>query len=183
MADIRIPSSDLSPVFGPKGAFMSYLTGNELFLQAIYLPGSISLSKVLMLYSASGTTAKTATFEVGIYSLNGATLSLWNTASVTVNPTANTTEWVSMGVSTVSDITPGNWWIAHRVITGGNSRVHPWGFLIPSDFGNSYPGLAYMGEVDLATNAAMPGSIATNDVTKTGNENSTHRWPMIILSS
>ena len=89
MADIQLNIFENFPVGHNLGLF-DQLNGNGyLNLQAVYISGSISFNTCAVLFSASGTTAKTATISFGLYSLTGATLSLANSASIKRNTARN----------------------------------------------------------------------------------------------
>lgn len=141
---------------------------NSLQIQVVNIPGSLSFNNIAVLLSASGTTAKTASISFGLYSLNGATLSLANSASGSTKPVTDQLSWISLATSATQDITPGNWYFAMMSATSSNSRMtlvcNQVGAFI-SDGGNGGP--FFLGWAT-ASQSDMPASIATSDLAKAG---------------
>ena len=120
MASVRLNIFENTPLFHvAPGAFQLSTDNGQIFMQGVEIPGSISLNNVIMMMSASGTTAKTLSFSVGLYSLTGSTLSLANSASFSSNPGANALSWITFVTSATQDITPGNWYFAYMSSTAG----------------------------------------------------------------
>ena len=160
------------------------LLGNgSLHVFGVYIPGSISFNTIALFFTASGTTAKTASISFGLYSLNGSTLSLANSASTSTNPTANTGLWITLSTSANQDITPGNWYFAVMSSTSSNSRmslgVNP--NFQAFNFIGGYGGPFVKGVLSAST-TAMPASIATSDLSKEGsNSNQSLQFQPYIL--
>lgn len=139
----------------------------SLQIHGIYLGGSLSFNNVAMILSASGTTAKTLSISLGLYSLTGSTLSLANSASQSTNPTANQLSWVSLVTSTTQNITPGNWYFGFLISTSNNSLVSFMGRAIGIATFGSQGGAFVRGRLSVST-SALPSSIATSDLVKEG---------------
>lgn len=86
--------------------------GNTIFfIHGVYFPGSISFNTAAFIASI-GTGSHNRNFSFYLYSLNGATLSLANSASANVSATASKLSWFTMATSATQDITPGTWYFA-----------------------------------------------------------------------
>ena len=121
MANVRLnifQNYPLSPVVAVNAA-----AAGSLKIFGLEVPGSISFNNLIMLMSASGTTAKTLSVSFGLYSLTGASLSLANSASFSSNPGANALSWITFATSATQDITPGNWYFGYITSTSGNNSV------------------------------------------------------------
>lgn len=171
------------------GLLVTHATNGFMVVNAYYIPASISFNKVNILFGASGTTAKTASLSFGLYSLNGATLSLANSASRSTNPAVNVTDWLSMATSAAQNITPGMWYFAFMSSTSSNSLQSV--FMNPNLNGSVEDGVPYAGPFVRGrysvTTGAFPASIATSDMRKEGstgfNTVSDYRHPYVILSA
>ena len=152
--------------------------------QGIYLAGSLSFNNVAMLFSASGTTAKTMTISFGLYSLNGATLSLANSASFSTAPTTNEFNWITLGTSATQDITPGNWYFGIIQSTSSNSRMSL-GYMNTNFKGTSNTAQGGGLFFGIFGSNALPSSVATTAITlPTGaNNDELSRHPYILISS
>lgn len=139
----------------------------SLQMHYVYMPGSLSFNQVAMLFSASGTTAKTATLSFGLYSLTGSTLSLANSASTSTAPTANTGLWITFSTSAAQDITPGDWFFAFMSSTSSNGNLSVVANIHPT-IQRSHGGPFFRGYYTVTT-TAFPASIATSDMAKEGN--------------
>lgn len=163
-------------------SFHSLNSNGTLSIHAVNIPLSLSFNQIAVLLSASSAAASlyTGTIQFGLYSLNGSTLSLANSASA--NPTIITTalSWISMVTSATQNITPGAWYFALNALSGvgdhslisfwGNTSINP---------GNSPPALI-QGRMTVSTNA-MPASIATSQLDISGADAT--RQPYIILTA
>src|SRR3990167_9127146 len=130
---------------------------------------SISWSILNFHHSRSGA-SMTHTFNVGLYSLNGATLSMANSISRTFSSSgAGGRGFVSMSdVSSAQNITPGTWFLGILAFTGGNSGFDFGGNTSP-DTANAFPG-GFIGGRMTASTAALPASYATADLDITGRD-------------
>ena len=160
-------------------------SANTLLIHAVNIPLSISFNNVIILGkaetmgSALGTRSMGASF--GLYSLNGSTLSLANSAGMsTTNYSIDVSSviWRSMITSATQNITPGAWYfgfffsgINNLVSQLFNNSINP---------ANAIPGGFLMGRMtDSIT--AMPGSIATSNLDITGSD--AIRQPFIIITA
>ena len=155
---------------------------NTLRVFGVYIPGSISFNNIIMAVGASGTTAKTLTLSFGLYSLNGATLSLANSASFSSNPAANQSSWRTFVTSATQDITPGNWYFAINSVTAGNSE-----FSVKRANNNinihGVHGGPFLQGYHSVSQTAMPASIATSDFVKDGASSFINTLPYILISA
>ena len=167
---------------GHFGAAHVVMSNATLSVHAVNIPLSISFNNVVFLYSIASLSSRTHTFHFGLYSLNGSTLSLANSASATISVSSNEAviSWVSMITSATQNITPGAWYFAFNRastsnVSGGailaNSSINP---------GNAIPGNFLMGRMTAST-TAMPASIATSDLDITGSD--AIRQPYIIITA
>jgi len=172
--------------------FPGHLGGNTvgqsngtLSVHAVNIPLSISFNQVvaLMSISSAALSALSGTLQFGLYSLNGSTLSLANSASNTVQHTDSANSWYSMVTSATQNISPGAWYFGVNFFTGGIATDHN----SASFFGNSsiapnnaIPGGFLMGRVTGSTNA-MPATIATSNLDITGSD--AVRQPYIIITA
>lgn len=165
------------------GGYLGYSNGT-LSIHAVNIPLSISFNNVVALMSVSSAalSALSGTLQFGLYSLNGSTLSLANSASNTVEHTNSANSWYSMVTSATQNISPGGWYFGINFFTGGIATDHS----SASFYGNSSvnPGNAepsfIMGRVTAST-TAMPASIATSDLDITGSD--AIRQPFIIITA
>ena len=161
---------------GHLGAANVAYSANTLSIHAVNIPLSISFNKVIALLSESD--AGSATLHFGLYSLNGSTLSLANSASAAITM-ANALSWRSIVTSATQNISPGAWYFAFNISSGGasslsfyaNTAINP---------GNAIPGGFLMGRMTAST-GAMPATIATSDLDITGSD--AIRQPYIIITS
>ena len=186
MASARINKFENIPLF--QRMALQQIPGNgSLQIQGVYIPGSLSFNTVALMFSAQGTTAKTATISFGLYSLTGSTLSLANSASQSTNPTANQLSWVTLVTSATQDITPGNWYLAIMSSSSSNSRMS---FICNTNAGDFlangvYGGVFVRGFLSVST-SALPASIATSDLSKEGSgfANAAYlNYPYILISA
>ena len=147
------------------------------------MPGSLSFNNVIMPALGAGG-SKTHTVQFGLYSLNGSTLSLANSASYTASFSNTTLYWFTLATSTTQDITPGNWYFGFlHSCTNTNSQ----GFIgIGANFvwTGEYTGGYVRGALSVTTNV-LPTSIATTDFNKEGVAGGSYNStvPQIIISA
>jgi len=161
---------------GKDGAVFASFSASTLSVHAVNIPLSLSFNKPVVLLSQSGSGAiisRSISISFGLYSLNGGTLSLANSASggVTISGANSSISWVSLVTSAAQNITPGAWYFAQIIGTSkglgggatlnflGNSSINP---------GNAIPGLV-QGRMTVST-GAMPGTIATSELDITGSD-------------
>jgi len=141
----------------------------RLRFQGVYIPGTIPFNKFAIII-AQGDTGASATMNFGLYSLSGATMSLANSATATVNFTANGTSWVTFVTSATQDITPGNWYFVLTSTLGGVSSLsylmNNLGIVIESNVG--YGGGLVRADYSVST-TVLPASIHTSQFSKEGN--------------
>lgn len=160
-------------------------SNNAQMIHGVYFPGSISFNDVALIASVSNTVDATLTVRFGLYSLNGSTLSLANSASNTIGTSGNLFSWITLVTSATQDITPGNWWLAFgfsRTGAGlsfsivGNSRFQ-------TAFTHVYGGPFIRG-FHSGTSTVMPATIATSNITKEGlNLSDSMNHPYILISA
>lgn len=98
----------------------------SLQVHGIYIPGSISFNKAAVFISANitnNTSLASLTASFGLYSFNGSTLSLANSASFETTASTTFRAWVTMATSATQDITPGNWYFGYVSTVEGNTRI------------------------------------------------------------
>lgn len=156
------------------------ISASDLRVHGVFLPGSISFNNIVY-YRSVGNTANTQSVSFGLYSLNGSTLSLANSASGT-NSVRNAGSWVTLITSATQDITPGNWYFAFlKFSAGANGSILVPNYAIAS--GGAYGGVFVRGVLSVTTNA-LPASIATSDFIKEGITNSSYAaQPYILISA
>ena len=183
MASIRLNLFESFPLLN-RAAVGNLLGVGSLHIQGVEIPGSISFNNLAMIMSASGTTAKTFSVSFGLYSLTGSTLSLANSASFSSNPGANALSWITFVTSATQDITPGNWYFGVILSTAGQSNLSLVNNDVAAFSGGGYGGGFVRGYLSVSTNA-LPVSIATSDMSKEGNNESSFsvRHPYIIISA
>ena len=156
------------------------LSANTLSVHAVNIPLSLSFNNVVILARYTGAGSRSNTIQFGLYSLNGSTLSLANSASATDAFTTTGTSWVSFVTSATQNISPGAWYFALNLVSSsgtagwqplGNSSINP---------ANAIPGGFLMGRMTAST-AAMPASIATSNLDITGSD--AIRQPYIIITA
>lgn len=170
---------------GHRGVEFGGYSNGTLSFHAVNIPLSLSLGYPVVLISLT-TSSKTATsknhtLQFGLYSLNGSTLSLANSASKNFTLAASNggISWISLITSATQNITPGAWYFAFNIRTGGhsalsiynNSSINP---------ANNVPGGFLMGRVTVSQ-SVMPGSIATSSLDITGLD--AMRQPYIIITA
>ena len=139
---------------------------------------SVSFKTMNIAVSASATDNQTVSFSVGLYSLNGSTLSLTNSISRTIQITTTRGYFLSLtGTSATQNITPGTWWFGFLIRTGASLSLRGASTVDPA---NAFPGSFIGGRMTVST-AALPGSYATSDLDVTGAD--AMFIPNIILSS
>ena len=153
---------------------------NTLFLSQYYIPGSISLNTVAYLFSLGTNAAITDQFA--LYSIDGSTLSLVNSASA--NVTQSGFRWRSFtSFSATSDITPGNWFLGFlESNTDGVAHILYKGNV--QQFAGGTQGGPSIGGVYSVTTGAFPATIHTSEVLNIGGAG-IERWifPYILISA
>ena len=162
------------------------VNANSLSIQGVYIPGSISFNNLAVIISGSGGVSENFSLSLGLYSLNGSTLSLANSASRATALTLNQTmfSWLTMATSATQDITPGNWWLGIVVSTSLGSSfslIRCRGATISNAI---YGGPFIRGSYSTSTNG-LPISMITSDLSKEGADAgaSRNRAPYILISS
>ena len=135
-----------------------------------------------------GTGNKTVTISFGLYSLNGASLSIANSASRTYSAAGAAGVHLSFATSAAQDITPGNWYFAVLYATGGNSLFSFLRGNQNDDFvfagTNPIVGAIVRGQQSVST-AGLPAAIATTDIAQEGSntDNISHAHPYIVITA
>ena len=164
---------------------VSSLVANSLSIQGIYMPGSLSFNNVAVVLSGSGGVSENLTLSFGLYSLNGSTLSLGNSASQSTVLTLNQTmfSWISLVTSATQDIIPGNWYLG---MLGSTSLGGSWSLVMEqaaSISQGTYGGPFIRGYYSAST-GGLPSSIATSDMIKEGGGiASTSQYAYILIGA
>lgn len=169
---------------GEDAGFVAYSNGTLSF-QAVNIPNSLSFVCPVVLVSgasaASTSRSYNHTIHFGLYTMTGSTLTLVNSASgvFTKVGTNASTQWISMATSTTSNITPGLYYFAVNILSGGGSSVMA--ILGNSSINpdNAQP-VMVMARVTASTNA-MPANIETSKLDITGSD--AIKQPYIIITS
>ena len=156
-----------------------------LYVHGVNIPLSLSFNYPVVLishFTGAGTTVdRTVSISFGLYSLNGSTLSLANSASVSTSGASNVSfiSWLSMVTSATQNISPGAWYFAQNIRYSGASLLGPF---INSSVNplNAVPGGFLMGRMTAST-TAMPASIATSELDITGSD-AMRQYFMIITA-
>jgi hypothetical protein len=174
-----------SPPFLLNPIALDLASVGALHIQGVEIPGSLSFNNVAVILSGSGGVSEDMSLSFGLYSLNGSTLSLANSASMATGLTLNQTmfSWRTLATSATQDITPGGWYFAVMSSTslGGSFSIEM--LNRPIDMTHAgYGGNFARGILSVSTNA-MPASIATTDLIKEGANTNANRHPYIIISA
>ena len=142
-------------------------------------PGSISLRTIN--FNVNGSDAnRTLSLLLGLYSLNGNTLSLANSISGTVRASQNGLYFLPLtATSSAQNITPGTWYFGLLCTISSNTNLSFRGITL-STINNAFPGAFYAGLMTDST-SALPASYATSDLDITGGDEVA--IPMILLSA
>lgn len=139
---------------------------NSVFFNGVYIPGTLAFNTPALLLSQTNTSVSVYV-SLGLYSRNGSTLSLANTASGSFNSTTNDLFWVSLATSATQNITPGNWYLA--VYISNNPSNSNYSVVVNSGIGGAgnpvYGGVVVNG-VQATTLGVMAATIHTSDVNK-----------------
>ena len=145
------------------------LVANSLSIQGVYIPGSISFNTIAIYLSGSGGVSENLTIRFGLYSLNGSTLSLANSASLqtalSLGQIMNSI--LTLNTSATQDITPGNWYlgiVGETSLGGSFSMVGA----VSNSLGNGTYGGPFIWGYYSASTTGLPASIATSDMIKGG---------------
>lgn len=145
---------------------------------------SISFATMNIAMEHSGAGGKTNSISIGLYSLNGSTLSLANSISRTATyGGGGENYYVSLAdTSATQNITPGTWWWGFLFSTAGANRSLIGGVIdgLLLNAVNAFPGAFIGGAMTDSTNA-LPSSMATSDLDTTGS--GAMFVPFIILSA
>lgn len=158
---------------------------NTLFLQGVYIPGSISFNNVAVIVSVNrGGADMSITMSLGLYSLTGSTLSLANSAGNSFGFTADNFSWRTLATSATQDISPGNWYLGFIRVSSGDDAMT---VVHSPTFGGlaivSHGGLFVRG-IHSVSQTVMPSSIATSDLLKEiGGGTSFYYYPYILISA
>ena len=165
-------------------SFLGYSNGT-LSVHAVNIPLSVSFNNVVafMSISSAALSALSGTLQFGLFSLNGSTLSLANSASNTVQHNAESAlSWYSMVTSATQNVSPGPWYFGVNFFTGGIATDHSSASFFCNTSLNAVnaPPILVLGRMTDSTNA-MPNSIATSNLDITGFDAT--RQPYIIITA
>ena len=140
---------------------------------------SISLNTVNIAFSMSNA-VNTQSVSLGLYSMNGSTLSLANSLSNTRTAGAGSSVYLGFtNPSSAQNITPGTWYWGILISTAGNSALDLIGQSVINAL-NGFPG-AFVGGRMTDSTAALPASYATASLDITGNDAT--MVPYLIISA
>ena len=161
---------------GHLGVNVAVRSNGILSIHAVNIPLSLSFNYPVVLVSRPDS-GGTQTIQFGLFSLNGSTFSLANSASQSIG-FSNAASWITLVTSATQNISPGAWYFAINAFSSGTSNLS---FYINSSVSpeNAQP-VFIMGRMTETTNA-MPGSIATSGLDITGSDAT--RQPYIILTA
>jgi hypothetical protein len=167
------------------GASSGFSNGTLSF-QAVNIPANLSFNNVAIFLSntfAHSSRTMNQTFQFGLYSFDGTSLDLVNSASRNFTKATGATgaSWISFVTSTTSVIPPGTWYFAFNILTGGVSQASVFSYFANSSVGvvNAEP-IMLRGRMSVSTNA-MPAAVATSDLNITGA--TAVRQPYIIITA
>ena len=163
-------------------------SNGTLSVHAVNIPLSLSFNNVIFYLNRSASLSAGSIrniFQMGLYSMNAGTLSLANSAGVTLSiassdATTSFNSWISLATSATQNISPGAWYFAFNQQT--QSTNFGLSGLINTSFNpaNAIPGGFFMGRMTVST-AAMPVSIETSKLDVTGSD--AVRKPYIIITA
>ncbi len=181
------PAATSSSSADPQLQYFENIPGKDLFqigvsfatlsVHAVNIPLSVSFNNLAVLGQGLIATGS-VTMHFGLYSLNGGTLSLANSASGSATYESTSPQWISFATSATQNISPGAWYFAvnkpgdnvSQLILHGNSSGGPL---------NAQP-VFIRGRMTVST-AAMPATIATSELDITGSDAS--RQPYVIITA
>lgn len=138
---------------------------------------SFNTANILLTVSSANLTW---TFSLGLYSLNGSSLSLANSISRTLSVSNSARMYLSLiATSATQNISPGTWYFGFLASTGGNANISYMGHT-GAYFANPFPAGFYGGEMTASTNA-LPASYATSNLDTSGF--ASMPVPFIIISA
>lgn len=174
MANVRLNIFESFPLDFAATGIVGMGAQGTIEFDNYYIPGSISFNKIAVLFNgiqAAGST-RSLTISFGLYSLNGSTLSLANSASQSILLSdTNGLSWLTLVTSATQDVTPGNWYLAMGSTRTGGAGGAGYGFVAASDsspfaFSNSFYGGPFFEGYHTSAFTAMPASVATSDLVK-----------------
>src|SRR3990167_1010718 len=139
-----------------------------MLVHAVNIPLSISFNSVVVLGVHANTASRTKNISFGLYSMNGSTLSLANSAFGSWALSGTATSWIGLSTSATQNITPGAWYfgLLQSINTAGSgSSFGLWGNSSLS-IGSAPPAFV-MGSMT-ASNSNLPASVATSEISMTG---------------
>ncbi len=160
-----------------EGATFVARSNGTLSVHAVNVFLSLSFNYPLVLVSRPNSGGQ-QTVQFGLYSLNGSTLSLANSASNSIS-FSNDSSWISMVTSATQNISPGPWYFALNLLSSQTSNLSMYANT-SINAGNAVPGGFLMGRMTASTNG-MPASIATSDLDITGSDAT--RQPYVIITA
>lgn len=136
--------------------------------------------KSAQIWHRKAATAMSITLSLGLYSMNGSTLSIANSGSLTYTNAAFATSQILAfkNSSVAQNITPGTWYFGVLASLSSITRISFEGFSINPT--NDFPG-PFIGGIMTVSTAALPATYATSDLDLAGNE--AVFTPKIILTA
>lgn len=157
-------------LFSPVGSNPRVISDGSMWFWGQNIQDSISLLTANLICQFSQNLAQTKSFSLGLYSVNGSTLSLANSLSRTfsTNNGNGISRFISLSaVSSAQNITPGTWFWGLLGRTAGASNFSIYGRNSNLAAFNAFPGSFIGGSATVSTNA-LPATVATSDLDITG---------------
>lgn len=166
MASVRLNLFQNFPLVHQAAASVLQGAGTA-HIMGVVIPGSISFNTPMVILSEGGTAAS-VTLSFGLYSLNGSTLSLANSASRTFNTNTTGIYWASLATSATQDIAPGNWYFAMMSSTSGGAGNMSFMCNLVGNIGaaGNVAGGVFVRGIATVSSSALQASIATSDLKK-----------------
>src|SRR3990167_624980 len=160
----------------------------SLLVDIHFIPDTITLNTLAMFLQndATGTRQLTHSVNFGLYSLNGATLSLANSASwsTVVTSSLGGFNWQTFAISATQTLSKGEWFFAvvhtRSLVGAANARWFEFPNIVAINDG-SYGGPFFRGVYSVATSSLI-NSIATTDMIKEGSGTLYSGRPIILIS-
>lgn len=153
---------------------------NSLFINGVVFDHSVSLNTINVLFFQQNLGTNSITVSFGIYSLNGASLSLQNSGSTSTSIGGGATRFLSFTMSAAENLSPGNWYFG--IINSQNTcRI---GGMVGRTASGGAPGGVLVDGVYSASQTVLAASYATSDFIVYGDSSSTvSTYPYILISA
>ena len=160
---------------------LNNLSFSTLSIHGVHIPGNITVNTVALGMFFSSAASKTATMSFGVYSLNGATLSLENSGSLSSSHSNTFFSVLTLAMSKTDALSAGNWYFGCLISTSGTGGVQPdSGIQLAGNSGPTIPGTLAYGLLSVST-GALPATIAESDIQDS--PTISYAFPNIIISA